>query len=55
VGFTFTDGYHFESSRAQRGNQFAGLALDIENQAALSNERIEKWAQQLIKEFAGNK
>lgn len=51
VGFTSTEGYTFEESRAQRGEQFVGLALDIENQAALSNERIEKWVESLKKEF----
>ncbi|MCU4173479.1 flavodoxin [Carboxylicivirga sp. N1Y90] len=51
VGFTSTEGYTFEGSRAQRGDQFVGLALDIENQAALSNERIEAWVTQLKKEF----
>ncbi len=47
IGFTSTEGYEFESSRAQRGDQFIGLALDIENQAALSDERIEKWVDSL--------
>jgi len=51
VGFTSTWGYEFEGSRAQRGDQFTGLALDIENQAALSNERIEKWVESLRKDF----
>jgi flavodoxin I len=51
VGYTSTEGYHFESSRAVRGTQFAGLALDIENQAALTNERIENWVKALKKEF----
>jgi len=51
VGLTSTEGYEFESSRAQRGEQFLGLALDIENQAALSNERIEKWVETLKTEF----
>lgn len=51
VGFTSTEGYTFEYSRAQRGDKFAGLALDIENQAALTDERIEKWAEQIVKEF----
>ncbi|MBS2097507.1 flavodoxin [Carboxylicivirga linearis] len=52
VGFTSTEGYEFEGSKAQRGDQFVGLALDIENQAALSNERIEAWVETLKKEFA---
>ncbi|WP_430817451.1 flavodoxin [Carboxylicivirga sp. RSCT41] len=51
VGFTSTEGYEFEGSVAQRGDQFAGLALDIENQAALSNERIDKWCADLKKAF----
>ncbi len=51
VGHTSTKGYTFEYSRAQRGNKFAGLALDIENQAALTDERIEKWTEQIVKEF----
>lgn len=51
VGYTSTEGYTFEYSRAQRGNRFVGLALDIENQAALTNERIEHWIADLKKEF----
>jgi flavodoxin I len=51
VGFTSTEGYEFEGSVAQRGEQFVGLALDIENQAALTNERIENWSQDLMKNF----
>jgi len=52
VGFTSTEGYHYEYSRAQRGDQFAGLALDIENQAALTDERIDKWIADVQKAFA---
>ncbi len=51
VGLTSTDGYTFESSRAVRGKQFVGLALDIENQAALTDDRIHQWAETLKKEF----
>jgi flavodoxin I len=51
VGYTATSGYSFESSRAQRGDQFVGLALDIENQAALTNERIDSWVTKLKSEF----
>ena len=32
AGFTSTEGYSFEKSRALRGNQFMGLAIDYENQ-----------------------
>ncbi len=51
VGFTSVKGYSYESSRAQRGDKFVGLALDIENQAALTNERIENWIADIKKEF----
>jgi flavodoxin I len=51
VGFTSRKGYSYEGSRAERGDQFVGLALDIENQAALTHERIEKWIESVIKEF----
>jgi flavodoxin I len=51
VGLTSTAGYEFEGSVAQRDDQFLGLALDIENQAALTNERIENWVSDLKKAF----
>ncbi|WP_026475628.1 flavodoxin [Alkaliflexus imshenetskii] len=51
VGFTSVKGYNYESSRAQRDDKFVGLALDIENQAALTNERIENWITDIKKEF----
>jgi len=51
VGFTAIEGYHFESSRALRGDKFAGLALDFENQPRQNKERTGKWAEQLKKEF----
>jgi len=52
VGFTSTEGYEFESSRALRGNQFAGLAIDFENQGSMNKERISAWVDQLKKEFS---
>ncbi len=52
VGFTSTEGYDFEASRAQRGNQFAGLAIDYENQGTKSKDRIASWVEQLKKEFS---
>ncbi len=51
VGFTSAEGYTFERSRALRDKQFVGLALDIENQAALTDERIESWVNNLKKDF----
>jgi flavodoxin I len=52
VGTTSVEGYHFESSRALRGDRLAGLALDFENQPRQNKERIGKWAEQLKNEFA---
>lgn len=51
VGFTSRDGYTYESSRAERGDQFCGLCLDQENQARLTKKRIADWVDQLEKEF----
>jgi flavodoxin I len=51
VGFTPTRGYTFESSKAVRGDQFAGLALDFENQGKQINQKIKDWSGQLKKEF----
>lgn len=50
-GFTSTEGYEFESSQAERGGQFCGLAIDYENQGSLNKERIPAWVEQLKKEF----
>jgi flavodoxin I len=52
VGFTSVEGYNFESSKAKRGDQFCGLALDFENQVGLNKERIANWCVQLNKEFS---
>ncbi len=51
IGFTPAKDYSFESSRALRGDQFCGLALDFENEASKVNGKIKKWAEQLKKEF----
>ncbi|MBN2806482.1 MAG: flavodoxin [Prolixibacteraceae bacterium] len=51
VGYTSTEGYSYEHSVAQRGDQFCGLCLDQENQARLSKARIESWVEQLREAF----
>jgi flavodoxin I len=51
VGFTSSEGYTFEGSRAIRGNQFIGLAIDYENQASKNKDRIKSWAKKLQEEF----
>lgn len=52
VGFTSTEGYTFEDSRALRGAQFTGLAIDYENQGSMNKERIAAWVEQLKGEFS---
>jgi len=51
VGKVTLDGYTFEGSKAVRDGQFVGLPLDQENQARLTNGRIEQWVLNLKKEF----
>ena len=51
VGFTPGKGYLFESSKAVRGDHFAGLALDFENHGTQVNSRIKNWVEQLKGEF----
>lgn len=51
IGHTSTEGYNYESSRAQRGNEFVGLPLDQENQARLTSNRVKNWVEELKKEF----
>lgn len=51
VGHVPVDGYNFESSKAQRGNEFVGLPIDQENQARKTNQRVKDWVNQLKKEF----
>ncbi len=47
VGFTSCDGYEHEESKAQKGDEFVGLALDEDNQSDLTNERVENWCNQI--------
>jgi flavodoxin I len=51
VGLTSVKGYTYERSKAVRGEQFLGLAIDTDNQSRLSKERIEHWAEDLKKSF----
>ena len=51
VGKFPLDGYNFEGSKAVHDGQFVGLPLDQENQARLTNGRIEHWVEYLKKEF----
>lgn len=41
------DEYFHESSLAVKDNKFVGLALDEDNQDELTDDRIEKWCEQI--------
>lgn len=51
VGFTSTEGYEFESSKALRDNQFIGLSIDFESQSSLNKTRIPAWVESLKDHF----
>ena len=52
VGFTSSEGYTFERSRALRGNQCCGLVIDLDNQSDQAKKKIKDWWEQVKKEFA---
>lgn len=52
VGFTSTDGYTFNQSRAVRDGKFCGLVIDQENQPQLTSKRVADWCRQIKEEFA---
>lgn len=47
IGAWPREGYVFTSSDALEGDHFVGLALDQDNQADLSAERVESWVKQV--------
>ncbi|MFW5657218.1 MAG: flavodoxin [Bacteroidota bacterium] len=51
VGLTSTEGYTFERSKGLRGDKFMGLAIDLENQHKLTDERVQEWVDDLKKGF----
>lgn len=51
VGQWPTEGYKFYDSEGFKDDLFFGLALDEDNQAELSDERIDKWLKLIDKDF----
>ena len=51
IGRWSTEGYSYESSTAVVAGGFVGLALDEDNQADMTEERINKWVQQIKEEM----
>ncbi len=54
VGYWPNEGYEFTASKAlvENDRYFVGLSLDDENQFEQTDERIEKWSQQLLNELS---
>ncbi len=52
VGFTETEGYDYEESTAEVDGKFVGLPLDEDNEGDMTDERIEKWTEQLKGELS---
>ena len=50
VGMWPGDGYDFQDSTAFADGLFLGLPLDEENQAELTEERIQIWVDQILRE-----
>lgn len=50
-GFMSVAGFEHDFSKAQRGDQFVGLCLDVDNQDTLTEERTQKWVEQIVGEF----
>merc|ERR1711983_758647 len=46
-GFTPTDGYNHQDSKAQRDGKFIGLMCDEDNQNDMSEDRAKAWVAQL--------
>ncbi len=50
-GHTPTEGFEYDSSLAEKGGKFCGLAFDNVNQEELTEERVNAWASQLKSEM----
>ena len=46
-GFTSTDGYNHQDSKAERDGKFVGLMCDEDNQYDMSEDRAKAWVAQL--------
>lgn len=51
VGAWPAEGYEFEASEAVRDGRFVGLALDLDNQSGLTEERLGTWLKLIAAEF----
>ena len=49
IGETSIEGYTFDESKGVENDQFLGLAIDEVNQSELTDERVEKWTEEIKK------
>jgi flavodoxin I len=54
VGQWPVKGYEHDYSKAQRGDMFVGLCLDVDNQDDLTEERLDSWLPQVLSSFGLN-
>lgn len=47
IGEFPTDGYNFDSSQAEEGGHFVGLALDEDNEDDQTEDRLDKWLESI--------
>jgi flavodoxin I len=52
IGKWSVDGYEFDDSKGLVDGEFVGLVLDEDNQSDMSDERISKWVEGLVKALA---
>jgi len=52
VGKWSTDGYEYDSSKAEVDGQFVGLVIDEDNQDELTQERVNRWVEMIKPHFA---
>lgn len=55
IGEWSTEGYEFDASLAANEDKslFCGLAIDEDQQFELSDQRVESWVQQIVKQYNG--
>lgn len=47
IGKTSIDGYEYDYSKAEVDGEFVGLVIDEDNQEDLTDERVEKWCNEI--------
>nr|WP_086940639.1 flavodoxin FldB [Thaumasiovibrio occultus] len=54
IGYWPNEGYQFDASKAltEDGSHFVGLALDEDSQYDLTDERVTRWCEQIMLEYA---